>query len=87
MDEKPVEEPSETDINSIEPPDDIKAQIKPGDHPETPELPEHAAETPLPQTAQLILPPRSHRQAYIISGIILLLIAAAVAAYFLAKGR
>lgn len=87
MEEKPKDKPAETDINSIEPPDDIKAQIKPEDHPQTPDLPDHAADAPLPQTEQLILPPKSHRQAFIVSGIILLLIAIAVTAYFLFKNK
>ncbi|HET6864171.1 MAG TPA: YHYH protein [Candidatus Saccharimonadales bacterium] len=87
MEEKPNDKPAETDINSIEPPDDIKAQIKPEDHPQTPDLPAHAADAPLPQTEQLILPPKSHRQVFIVTGIILLLIAIAITAYFLFKNK
>ena len=73
--------------SDIEPPEQIKAQLKPDDHPSEEALPEHVTDQPLPQTEQLILPPKRNRQVYIIGGIILVLIAMAATAYFLYKNK
>ena len=73
--------------SDIEPPEQIKAQLKPDDHPAEDALPEHVTDQPLPQTEQLILPPKSNRQAFIIGGIIVVLIAMAATAYLLLKNK
>jgi hypothetical protein len=86
MEEPKTENKPETEAD-IEPPEQIKSQLKPDDSPEPEALPEHAAEAPLPQTEQLILPPKSHRQVYVITGIVILLIAIAATAYLLFKNK
>lgn len=88
MDEPKTDNEQKTQpASDIEPPEQIKAQLKPQDHPEPENLPEHVIEQPLPQTEQLILPPKSRAQAPIITAIIVLLAAMAATTYLLVKNK
>ncbi|HET7827415.1 MAG TPA: hypothetical protein VFK97_00935, partial [Candidatus Saccharimonadales bacterium] len=86
MDEPKTDQPPIGNPDT-EPPAEIKAQLRPDDHPEPAKLPDHIAEQPLPRTEQLILPPKDHRRVYLINGLILLLIILAAAAYFVFKNK
>jgi hypothetical protein len=76
-DQPPIEDDPEMKANL---PPEALSQLPP--EPEQPVLPDHVANQPLPQTEQLILPPKNNKKKFLTVLAVILLIAAAAAAYY-----